>query len=420
MKLAVQLPVLTPMRKHAVIGFASLATLCIAGVAHAKGVVCEHVQDDMFSVDGMSDDWESFAPTSFGRGSDASVQMRCGYDAKKLYVALTVKDDRIVRSKKARANSEDRVMVSLSSGTGKPLRFGVLPGAERIPRKALRVPSFVELEDSRQPSGFFVEFAIPMGKIAGWSPSLPYLAGALQFHDVDTSSGKAQSVVGMKGKLHFSEAAETYKSFMRATGLKNRDVRLDKLVDIDPGEGAERVIVGGKVMGVLGTSFSYMGLPISNASDLLSAKVVDFDGAGRSAVVTELRQHGNGGSRDVVVVWFADGNGSFQPSITIETRKQRGDAFIQNTWALVPRGLHRGAEGNGKKRRKRRPAKSVRGFDLLMQVGEVSGFTKQTFREAPAPDAKGILLPWNEQQSAVYYLEGTVGYGGNPATNLPK
>ncbi len=419
MKLAVQLTVIAPMRKVAVICFASLATLSVAGAAHAKGVVCERVQEDMFSVDGMTDDWEAFSPTKFAQGSDASVQMRCAYDANKLYIAFTANDDRIVRSKKGRANSEDRVSVSLSSGTGKPLRFGVLPGAQNVSRKSLGVPAFVELEDSRQPSGFFVELAIPMKKISGWSATVPYLAGSVLFHDVD-SGNKVQAVVGMKGKLHFSEAAETYKSFMKTTGLKNRDVRLDALADIDPGAGAERIVIGGKVMGVLGTSFSYMGLPIASASDLLSAKVVDFDNAGRSAIVTELRQHGNGGSRDVVMVWFADGNGSFQPAITIETRKQRGDAFIQNTWALVPRGLHRGEAPRGKKKRRKRSAKSAPGFDLLMQVGDVSGFTEQTFREAPAPDAKGILVPWGEKQSAVYFLEGTVGYGGEAATFLPE
>ncbi|MCP4443895.1 MAG: hypothetical protein GY811_00935 [Myxococcales bacterium] len=411
------------MRNRAVIILASLSTLCIGGAAHAKGVVCERVQEDMFEVDGMSDDWQSFKPTHFGSGSDAAVELRCAYDAKKLYVALTANDERIVRTKKGRAMSEDRVSLSLSSGTGKPLRFAVLPGAQHVPRKGIKIPSFVELEDSRRAKGFFVELSIPMRKIAGWSATLPYLAGAIEFHDVDLpSDDKAQSVLGMKGKLHFSEAVATYKSFMQTTGLKNRDVRLDKLVDVDPGAGAERIIVGGKVMGVLSTSFTYMGLPIANPSDLISARVVDFDGGGRYAVLTELRQHGNGGSRDVLVVWFAKGDGSFQPALTVETRKQRGDASIQNTWALVSRGQHRGEPGRSKKRGKRgrKRAKAQLGFDLLFQVGEVAGFDKSNFREAPAPDAKGILLPWSEQQSAVYYLEGSIAYGGDAATDLPE
>ncbi len=374
----------------------------------------------MFSVDGMIDDWDSFSPTTFGSGADASVELRCAYDSQKLYVALKASDERIVRSKKGHAKSEDRVSLSLSGGGGKSLAFAVLPGAQHVPRKALGVPSFVELEDSRQEQGFFVELAIPMRKIPGWSATTPYLTGSIQFHDVDLpSDGKAQTVLGMKGKLHFSEAAETYKSFMKAAGLKNRDVILDKLADVDPGAGSERVIVGGKIIGVLGTSFSFMGLPIASPRDLLSARVVDFDGGGRCAVVTELRQHGNGGSRDVLVVWFAKGDGAFQPALTVETRKERDGSHIQNTWALVPREQHRQPEQAGKKSKKKRVKKAVKGHDLLLRVGEVVGFSASNFREAPAPDAKNILLPWGEKQSAVYFLEGNVAYGGDEATNLP-
>lgn len=408
------------MSKSVVICLASVATLCLAGNAYAKGAVCERVQDDMFSVDGMIDDWNGFKPTKFGTGSDASVELRCAYDSERLYVAFQAMDERIVRSKKGRADSEDRVRLSLTGGGPKKLSFAVLPGAQHVPRKALGIPSFVEIEDSRHERGFFVELAFPMKKVPGWSPTSPFLVGSILFDDVDRpSDGKAQSVLGMKGKLHFSEAAETYKSFMRATGLKNRDVILDQLADVDPGAGSERVIVGGKIMGVLGTSFSYMGLPIASPSDLLSAKIVDFDAGGRCAVITELRQHGNGGSRDVIVVWFAEGNGAFKPALTVETRKERDGAHIQNTWALVPRGVHRAPETKGKKRGKRGNPKREPGFDLLVRVGEVAGFSQDNFREAPAPDAKNILLPWGTQQSAVYFLEGDIAYGGDPATNLP-
>ncbi len=392
------------MNKLAIICFASFATFSMAGVVHAKGAICERVQADMFSVDGMTDDWETLKGIRFGSGSDAQLDVRCAYDEEKLYIAVQAGDDRVVRGKK-----EDKITFSLRSGTGRALSFTVLPGTKRSPRKAIGLPRFVELEDSLQRRGFSVELAVPLRKLPGWSATLPYLRASILFHDSD-GPGKSRRVGMKRGKLHFSDAASTYKQFMQTTGLKNRDVRLDKLVDIDPGAGAERVIIGGTVMGVLGTSFSYMGLPIASPRDLLSARVVRFDGSGRHAVLTELRQHGNGGSRDVVIIWFANGNGGFDAALTVETRKQRGDAFIVNTWSLVPRGKHR----DGKKKRR------MRGVDLLVQVGEVVGFTESSFREAPASDAKSILAPWGEQQSALYYLEGSVAYGGDAAANLPK
>lgn len=392
------------MSKLAVICFASLVTLSMTNAAHAKGAICERVQNDMFSVDGMMDDWEAFKNTRFGSGSDAQLDVRCAYDQEKLYIAVQAADDRVVRGKK-----DDKISFSLRSGTGRALSFSVLPGTKRSARKVVGLPRYVQLEDSLQSRGFSVELAIPLRKISGWSATLPYLRASILFHDSD-GPGKTRRVGMSRGKLHFSDAASTYKQFMKTTGLKNRDIRLDKLVDIDPGAGAERLIIGGKVMGVLGTSFSYMGLPIASPKDLLRARVVRFDGSGRHAVLTELRQHGNGGSRDVVIIWFANGNGGFDAALTVETRKQRGDAFIANTWSLVPRGKHR----EGKKKRR------MRGVDLLVRVGEGEGFTESNFREAPAPDAKSILTPWGEQQSALYYLEGSVAYGGDTAANLPQ
>ncbi len=403
------------MRKPAVICFASLATLCMAeltsmGDAHAKGVICEHVQDDLIDVDGMTDDWEGFRSTAYGRGSDAAVEVHCAYTDSTLFVAVSASDQRLIRTKKGKAGSEDRLQLSLAAG-GKPLQFGILPGSGKVARKALGVPAFVEVEDSLHAKGFVAEFGIPLKKIAGWSPTVPYLSGSIQFHDVDKPKGKAKATIGLRGKMHFSDAVSTYQSFMKAVGLKNRDVRLDALADVDTGAGVERVIVGGNVLGLLGTGYSFINLPIASPSDLIRAKVVDFDGSGRSAILTELRQHGNGGSREVLIVWFAEGDGMIRPALTVETAKQRGDAMIRNTWALVPRGLHRGPKKRGK---------TQRGFDLLTQVGEVTGFTQENFREAPAPDAKGILLPWGEKQSAVYFFEGSTGYGGDAATHLPK
>jgi hypothetical protein len=379
--------------------------------AHAKGAFCDRVQSDLLLVDGMKDDWESLRRNAYGSGRDASLDLRCAYDSKQLYILLDVQDERLVRTKKADAKSEDRISLSLGVGNSRTVMISLLPGSLRAPRKALVLPSFVELEDSLQPNGFSVELSLPLAKVKGWTPTLPYLSGSVLFHDVDAPKKRAESVIGLKGKMHFSEAADTYRAFMRAAGIKNSDVKLDRLVDVDPGAGLERVIIGGRVIGILGTSYHYMGLPIASASDLLSAHVADFDGSGRYGIVTELRQFGNGGSRDIVVVWFADGKGGFQQALTIETRKERQGHTLSNTWSLVPRNIHRST----KKR-----AKAERGKDILVQVGEAVGFDASSYREAPAPDAKSILLPWGDTQSAVYFFNGTVAYGGEEATNLPK
>jgi hypothetical protein len=50
----------------------------------------------------------------------------------------------------------------------------------------------------------------------------------------------------------------------------------------------------------------------------------------------------------------------------------------------------------------------------------VVGFDASNYREAPAPDAKSILVPWGAAQSAVYYFDGTTVLGGEPGIDLPK
>lgn len=385
--------------------------------ASAKGTVCEHVQEDMFSIDGMADDWQGLGATTYGGGKDAELRLRCAYDKDKLYLLLDVSDERVLRSKRANAKAEDRIAIALGAGKGKSLRIELLPGSRGVPRKLLGAGLrglSAELEDSLQDAGFSVELSVPLRKIPGFSPTVPYLTGRVLFYDADLpSDGRAQTVIGLRGKLHFSDAAQTYKAFMRAAGLRNADVRLDELADVDPGAGAERVIIGGKVMGVLGTSFNFMNLPIAAANDLKSCRLVDFDGSGRKAVLTELRQFGNGGSRDILVVWFAQGDGRFEAALTIETRKEMGAAHLENTWELVPRGVHRAGAPKPKKNRKK-----PRGADILVRVGEAVGFSAQNYREAPAPDARPILTPWGEQDSAVYYFNGASAGGGEPGEYL--
>ena len=397
----------------------TLGLVAFTQSADAKGAICDRVPADEFSIDGLTDDWPDFEPVTYGSGRDAKLQIKCAYDDDNLYMLLNVADERLMRTKKANAKKEDRLQFVLGVGSSKPLRFTVLPGSLRAPRKILSLPGGAVVEDSLQDDGFSVEVSVPLKKFKNWSPSVPYLQGSVRYHDSDSPSGKAEAVVGLKGRIHFGDAVETYRAFMRTTGLSNRDVKLDKLVDADPGLGPERVIIGGKVMGLVGASFNYMTLPIADAKDLLRCKIVDFDKSGRHAVITELRQYGNGGSRDIVVVWYAQGDGSFKQALTFETRKEMAGNFMSNTWSLEPRGKYREAAATGK--RKRKPKyKPQPGRDIVVRVGEASGFDASNYRESPAPDAKSILLPWGEQQSAVHFFEGTTALGGDAGVDLPE
>lgn len=393
----------SPRRAALAVTAALVLALLGTGEARASGTVCDRVEDGLFDVDGMLDDWRGFRGRVLASSSDTGMVVRCAYDAARLYLSVNLRDDRLVRTRRARVRAEDRVEdrveVRLDAG-GKAITFDYLPGSETAGPK-LRAPRFVTAADSLQPQGWSLELSVPLAKVPGWARTVPYLGARIAYHDVD-QRGRVDRVVALDGRLHFSAAAATYRAFLRAAGLRPRDVRIDVLADVDPGKGVERVIAGKNVVGVLSDGFSFMRLPVASPRDILDLRVVDLGGAGRSAIVGHVRQHGNGGSRELVAVWFAAGDGSFQQAIAFEVAKEMGGRSLRSEWVLVPRGLHRGSA-------KRRRAEK-KGLDILVKAAEAEGFDDQSFREIPAPDVRPILLPWGDRAAELHYFEGATAY----------
>jgi hypothetical protein len=116
--------------------------------------------------------------------------------------------------------------------------------------------------------------------------------------------------------------------------------------------------------------------------------------------VTEYREHGGGGSRDVVAVWALGANGSFARVLAVEVRKQLGGNSLANTWRLEPRTGKRG--------------KRLPGQQLVVEAGEVVGWDEDSFDDVPPEDMRPILTPWAEQTTAVYYFENGQAFGGDP------
>jgi hypothetical protein len=110
-------------------------------------------------------------------------------------------------------------------------------------------------------------------------------------------------------------------------------------------------------------------------------------------VVVRYREHGGGGSREVLAVW-ALRDGALARIFAHEIGKQVGAARMTNRVEIVPR--------KGK----------ARGHDIVIQPGEVVGFTAETWNETPASDMVPILLPWGEKKEEVWRFEGGGVSGG--------
>ena len=402
-------------------------SLWAASSARADTHTCDKVEAESFEIDGMMDDWRGFgAHTVGGSAEDRSYDLRCAYDSKNLYMSFDVRDQRIVRTKQAKAASEDNLVVSLVVGSaGSAGRLVVFPGDEDVAPvhtwNNKRAPKWLAVADSLQPKGWSVEVSLPLAEISGWSKGTPAINARISYNDKDGAKAKPKALE-LAGVLELSDGAELMKSFLAATKLKTKDIRLDVLANVDGTKGAERVIVAGKFIGVLSDTFVYMKLPVKKTKDVRSAvvvppmltiraKVVDLRGDGTASIVVEYRERGNGGTRNLVVVFNVNGEGGFDRALAIEVRKKQGDNRLVNSWSLEPR---------GKYRNKKRKA-DARGHDIVVRADtEPIGWDEDNYYEQPAQDVHAILLPWEDDVSAVYYFVGNSVQGGDPIVGDKK
>lgn len=381
-----------------------LSVLCAAAIfavisdlstAAAGGVPCALVEPDFVAVDGILDDWRGIKGKKVGgAGADASLELRCAHDEAMLYVAVIVRDDRVIRTGNKGRTGQDRLSLTLGQDGGRTLV--ALPGTRGFAPEHTwaggRLKDPAAAENALQDNGWALEAALPLSSLRGWGRGTPALRYDVRYRDFDSNKDKVE--IRDRGVIEFAGSREVYQSFMQQVGLSRKQVKVDVLAEVDGGRGVERVIVGGRVIGVLNDEYRYVALPIERDADLIKAKVVDLSGDGKSSVITHYRQHGNGGSRDVVAVWSLREDGKFIRTLAVEVRKEADGNSLTNTWRL-----EKGKKG---------------AIDLIVEVGEVVGWDERTFNDVPPEDMQPILTPWGDQQSAVFHFEGDTSFGGEP------
>jgi hypothetical protein len=310
----------------------------------------------------------------------------CLYSDKGLALALDVRDDRVVRVGKGKAE-EDRLVVELIPGA--PLHL--FPGAAGAsPRRRLgtaALPRWLAVEDSLAPRGFVVELVVPWRAFPGSSAGSDRLPVQITFHDSDQATGKGSDAVTVGGALELSGRAALVRDFLQAVGQKLRDVTVDVVAEVDVDQrGPERVIAAGKAIGVLTSHFGFVTLPVASGGDVRSVQMIDWRGRGSQFVAAVVRQFGGGGSRDLLLLYRITA-AQFEPVLTVEVRKELKGNVLESEWKLVPT------------RRK--------GVELVVTARPAVGFDPASYHEELAPDASPIHLPWDPARvGTAYWLEG--------------
>src|SRR5690606_33215647 len=221
--------------------------------------------------------------------------------------------------------AEDHLDITFGAG-GRTPWLRVFPGegsyAPKRTWQGKRVPKWLAVEDTLQPRGWSFEAAIPLTRVPGWSANATSVAVAISYHDADLASQRRiQDVLTLRGELAFAERAAVLSAFFKATKLRAQDVVLDATADVTGDRKPERVVAGGRYLGVIGDEFSYFQLPVASAADVRQVKLADLRGDGTKSILTVVRQHGNGGFRDVLMVWSV--SASFQQVFAAEVLKQK-------------------------------------------------------------------------------------------------
>ncbi len=386
--------------------FAILGLCAAAGTARA-GHICELAEEGVLEVDASLDEWRDFAPLSRGRGdADASFEMRCGYDKHRLYVAVRIKDERIIRTGKGDSGSDDNLFLSLRAGDASPRTLRLFPGTRGYKAKRVGAGGKIRVDDTLLEDGWALEASLPLTSIQGWGPSTPLLLGEVVYRDVDKAGAGPEKRLPFIGSMHFSTHVPALRGFLAAARLSVKELRLDDLADIDGLAGTERVVSGGRLLGVLTDEFAFIELPVESPADVLDVQLIDFDGDGRHSILAHFRQHGGGGIRELVTIWNLNAGNQLAMAFGFEVAVELGERRLANRWSLVPARGRRATE-KGKRLKK---GEVVRGVDILVEVSadDNKGWSAKSFAQVvPPTDVRPIMTPWGSgRRAVVYWFEG--------------
>ncbi len=357
----------------------AIAAIC-AGVATAQAdaIRCDDLSTADVSIDGLLDDWSQSAVLARTQIEGGSIALRCSWDGTALAIALDVGDDRVVRTRGK--GDEDHVDIKVSAGTA-PTAVTVFPGTP-IAKARYVAPARVAVADSLQPHGFSIDLRIPAARIAGLSKATTTLALNVAFHDSDAAMGGAAHDLVIADAIELGDRKDLLDDFLKATHLRKAELRLDTIATVDPmHRGKQRIVAGGTVIGVIGDQYAYVSLPAATAADVLGVELMALGAHGIQAIAARVRQAGNGGSRDLLMLWTVSA-GQLQPLAQIEVRKQLGASSLEATWRI---------------------AAGKSGPELIVEAKPAIGFTVDNWNEDPATDADPILLPWDPKRSGIAY-----------------
>jgi hypothetical protein len=386
---------------------AAALAVCSAETSWARGRALEAVTlgTQKVRIDGLLREWPSrldalgeLVQGSGGGGTSGAV----GYDDKNLYVAMKIRDSKLVRTADF-GDGEDYAALEIAFPTARGFRayevrlyagvIGKSAGAVKLGGAAVRGARLVE---APMDGGYTIEASLPWTTFAEASRVRVGLRGALRYSDVD-SQGGGRTVVATSGGVGASlpplllEAEQgLYRDVVRRKGLPDTPARF-AVGDIAGDATLEAVAVYGGYLAVVGSAyrngkeFFYQDLGVKDASDVTRFDVIDLTGDGKDEIVVGKRVGSKDEYREVIQVLRTENGDAPYVAFQHETGIVTKTGQIKNEVAL---------KRNGSK------------VDIVISQGKADGFDPATYSEPLPGDMDSALLPWDSIKSASFEWNG--------------
>ncbi len=388
-----------------------------AGRSEAQAALPVHrVEDDGIRVDGALGEWPRDIFSAVGRGRDGAMRFALAHDARGLYLAADVRDERLVRTPPA-GPDDDAVVVSVAFRKGRRWRRAELwlwPGGGGGPLGRAHAEAavargrgrFAPLRGARvvempQPGrGWSLEAFLPwraLRAMGDWRSA----RAIVRLHDVDAfAAGRAEREpssaplqprhperwppLRFRGGHH--EAFEAYLQARGRVGLEpERRLTADLSGDGRPEEVAlvDRELVVWGPGHRDGAGYDVLKLPVDGPGAVRALRARDLTGDGKAELLVTFQQRLEDGERRVFGVYgVGDGIrllGAFEVLRRTDAGTLRAELKL--------------------KRARRGP--------LLVAVRSKGGDVDPSrWRPLPDPEARAVPLPWGEQAWQRFQWDG--------------
>lgn len=397
-------------RVVAALTFAAVAALgADAAARRALEAVTLAGSNSKVRVDGLLREWpaelDSLSETIQGSaaGGDPKASGVVGYDEKNLYVAMKIKDSRLVRTA-GFGDKEDYASLEIAFPTERGFKsysvrlyagvIGKSAGAVRLGGSSVKGARIVEAPSE---GGYTIEASFPWDTFPEASRTRAGLRGALRYVDFD-GGGSAHAIVATGGGTGSTmgpilvEAEQgLYRNLIKAKNLHETPARFgvgdiagDSTLEIVALYGPFLTVVGSAYRG--GKEFLYQDVGgIKDASDVSRLDVEDLTGDGKAEILIEKRVGDKDAYREVLQIWrVSDGDTpyvAFQHETGIVTKT----GTIKNEVSI--------------KRKGSRPS-------VVISQGKAEGFDPETYAEPISSDMDPALLPWDKLRSKAFEWDG--------------